>query len=39
MDRFAGWTLVVVYSNPTLPLRNLTVFDGFNSVSSGNRRQ
>jgi uncharacterized repeat protein (TIGR01451 family) len=36
MDRYAGWTLVVVYSNPTLPLRNLTVFDGFASVSSGN---
>lgn len=35
-DRYAGWTLVVAYSNPTLPLRNLTVFDGFASVSSGN---
>jgi hypothetical protein len=34
-DRYAGWSLAVVYSNPTLPLRNLDVFDGFNTVSSG----
>jgi hypothetical protein len=27
-DRYAGWTLVVAYQNPALPLRNLTVFDG-----------
>lgn len=35
-DRYAGWALVVVYRNPALPLRNLTVFDGFNVISSGN---
>ena len=31
-DRYAGWSLVVVYREPTLPLRNLTVFDGFSDV-------
>lgn len=31
-DRYAGWSLVVVYRAPTLPLRNLTVFDGFTDV-------
>jgi uncharacterized repeat protein (TIGR01451 family)/fimbrial isopeptide formation D2 family protein len=34
-DRYAGWAMTVVYSGPGLPLRNLTVFDGFNVVSSG----
>lgn len=33
---YAGWSLVVVYQNNSLPLRNLTVFDGFASVSNGN---
>ncbi len=27
-DNTAGWTLAVVYANPTLPIRNLTVFVG-----------
>ena len=31
-DRYGGWSLAVVYRNPTLPLRNLTVFDGFADV-------
>ncbi|MGH9119808.1 MAG: hypothetical protein ACRD0A_18625 [Acidimicrobiales bacterium] len=31
-DRYGGWSLVVVFRNPTLPLRNLTVFDGFADV-------
>ncbi len=31
-DRYAGWSLVVMYRDPTLPLRNLTVFDGFSDV-------
>ncbi|MCW3115940.1 MAG: type sorting protein [Chitinophagaceae bacterium] len=30
-----GWTLVIVYSNPTLPPRNLTVFDGSAIVNGG----
>lgn len=34
-DRYAGWALTVVYAAPGLPLRNLTVFDGFNAVGSG----
>src|SRR5262249_49474895 len=33
-DRQAGWSLVVVYRAPGLQPRNLTVFDGFASVSS-----
>ncbi len=34
-DRYAGWALTVVYAAPGLPLRNLTVFDGFNMVTNG----
>jgi len=34
LDRYAGWSLVVVYRDPTEPLRNLTVFDGFSDVGS-----
>ena len=32
-DRYAGWSLIVVYRNPTQPLRNLTVFDGFSDIA------
>uniref|UniRef100_A0A6J5Z5M7 Unannotated protein n=1 Tax=freshwater metagenome TaxID=449393 RepID=A0A6J5Z5M7_9ZZZZ len=32
-DRAAGWSLVVAYADPSEPLRNLTVFDGFESVT------
>lgn len=31
-DRYAGWSLVVVYRSPSLPLRNLTVNDGLADV-------
>ena len=34
-DRYAGWTLVVAYEDPAQPPRNLTVDDGFVTVSSG----
>lgn len=34
-DRYAGWALTIAYSAPGLPLRNLTVFDGFNVVQQG----
>lgn len=34
-DRYAGWALTIAYTAPGLPLRNLTVFDGFNVVQSG----
>jgi uncharacterized repeat protein (TIGR01451 family) len=32
---YTGWSLVVAYSAPNMPLRNLTVFDGFQSVRQG----
>ena len=34
----AGWTLVVIYENPTLPGRYISVFDGYEGVTtqSGN---
>ncbi len=32
---FGGWTIVVVYKNNTMSMRNLTVFDGLANVSSG----
>ncbi len=38
-DRFAGWSLVVVYRAPGLPLRNLTVFDGFADVGRDEPQQ
>jgi fimbrial isopeptide formation D2 family protein len=31
-----GWSLVVAYSNPTDPPRNLTIFAGFGSVAATN---
>jgi len=33
-DKYAGWSLVVAYRAPGEPARNLTVFDGYGSVSS-----
>ncbi len=32
---FGGWTIVVMYKNSSMTMRNLTVFDGLASVSSG----
>jgi len=32
-DRYAGWSLVVVYQHPSQPLRHLNVFDGYASVT------
>ena len=34
-DRYAGWTLVVAYQDPSQPPRNLTVDDGLVTVQSG----
>jgi uncharacterized repeat protein (TIGR01451 family) len=31
-----GWTLVVIYSDPTLPLRNLSIFRGISSINATN---
>ena len=35
-DRYGGWTLVVAYRNPGLPLRDLTVFNGFDNIGGTN---
>ncbi len=32
-DRYAGWSLVVAYRNPAAPLRDLRIYQGFNSVN------
>lgn len=32
-DHYAGWALVVMYEDDNQPLRNLTVFDGFQTIS------
>ena len=34
-DRYAGWSLVVAYQDPGQPPRDLTIDDGFVTVSSG----
>ena len=33
-DRYAGWSLVVAYRNPSLPLRDLSIFEGFADVTT-----
>ncbi len=30
LNRYAGWVLVVAYTSPVEPLRNLVIYDGFN---------
>jgi len=35
-DSYGGWTIVIAYSNSTLPLRNLAVYDGNAAIKSGN---
>ncbi len=35
LDRFAGWALVVVYRDQSLPVRNLSVFDGLATIQQG----
>lgn len=33
-DRYGGWSLVVAYRNPALPLRDLSIFEGFADVTT-----
>ncbi|MEU4559863.1 Ig-like domain-containing protein [Actinoplanes sp. NPDC023936] len=33
--KYAGWTLVIAYSNPAEDLRSLRVYDGFGLIDSG----
>lgn len=33
---FGGWSMVVLYERAADPLRNLTIFDGLDAVSTGN---
>jgi uncharacterized repeat protein (TIGR01451 family) len=35
-DRYGGWSLVVAYKDSSQPPRNLTVFDGFQTVTTAN---
>ncbi|MBX9246366.1 tandem-95 repeat protein [Actinotalea ferrariae] len=34
-DRYAGWSLVVAVADPSAPARNLTIFNGYGNVSTG----
>ena len=38
-DMFAGWSLVIAYRNPSDPLRDLTVFQGFALVTNSDTVQ
>ena len=38
-NRYAGWSLVVVYSDPAAPVNQVTVFDGFAQVAKGGQPQ
>jgi Right handed beta helix region/SdrD B-like domain len=33
-DRYSGWSLIIVYDDPTEPWRELNVFDGFATVGN-----
>lgn len=35
VNHFAGWSLIVVYGDPTEPVRAMSVFDGLVSVTQG----
>ncbi|NBP29935.1 MAG: hypothetical protein EBV23_10235 [Flavobacteriia bacterium] len=35
-NRWGGWSVIIVYKNVLQSMRNLTVFDGFANISTGN---
>ena len=35
VDDYAAWTLFVVYENPSESLKNITLWDGYDSITSG----
>jgi uncharacterized repeat protein (TIGR01451 family) len=35
-NRYGGWSLVIAYADTTAAPRNLTIFDGYDTVSAGN---
>lgn len=37
VDRYAGWTLAVVFQDPNRPLRDITLFDGLVNVRSNDQ--
>ncbi len=37
VDRYAGWTLAVVFQDPSRPLRDITLFDGLVNVRSNDQ--
>ncbi|WP_237744919.1 DUF7507 domain-containing protein [Kribbella catacumbae] len=38
-DRYAGWSLVISYQDPTAPLRDLTVFGGYARITGSDVNQ
>jgi uncharacterized repeat protein (TIGR01451 family) len=37
VDSYGGWTIVIVTKDPNQPSRNLSVFDGFETVNTNNQ--
>ncbi len=35
-NRYGGWSLVIAYEDDTAAARNLTIFDGYDTISTGN---
>ena len=35
-NRYGGWSSVIAYEDDTAAARNLTIFDGYDTISTGN---